>query len=155
KEIMQGDDFVGYLPSNPQWSMDNETLYFDWNPDGAYSDSLYAYQLKKSKIQKSDFETGFNLPPSRGTLNKDKSLKLYSKRGDIFILNLKTRAITQITDTEEYEDNPHFTENGARVAYVRGNNLYSWSISDGSTVQLTNFKTKESEKKKSIRNEWL
>ncbi|HUH46623.1 MAG TPA: prolyl oligopeptidase family serine peptidase, partial [Arenibacter sp.] len=146
---------IGHLPSDPRWSMDGETLYFDWNPEGAYSDSLYAYPLKKSKILKSDFETEFNLPPSLGTLNKEKSLKLYSRHGDIFKVDLKTRTITQITDTEEQESNPHFTDNGTQIAYVRNNNLYSWNISDGSTVQLTNFRTKEAEEKKSIKNEWL
>ena len=35
KKIMQGDDFVGHLPSNPQWSLDGQTLYFDWNPEKA------------------------------------------------------------------------------------------------------------------------
>ena len=37
---MQGDDFVGHLPSNPQWSLDGQTLYFDWNPEKAQNDSL-------------------------------------------------------------------------------------------------------------------
>ena len=35
KKIMQGDDFVGHLPSDPQWSTDGQTLYFNWNPEQA------------------------------------------------------------------------------------------------------------------------
>ncbi|WP_251808164.1 prolyl oligopeptidase family serine peptidase [Arenibacter sp. H213] len=152
---MKGDNFVGHLPSNPQWSVDGQTLYFNWNPEQAYSDSLYAHHLKSSNTVKTNFETEFALPSTRGVLNEDKSLKLYAKRGDIFIVNQKTQVITQITDTEEYEGNPHFTENGTKVAFSKGDNLYTWNISSGTTVQLTNFKSEKTDQKKSIKNEWL
>ncbi|GGW23554.1 peptidase S9 [Arenibacter certesii] len=152
---MQGDHFIGHLPSNPQWAIDGETLYFKWNREQAYSDSLYAYHLKSSKTIKTDFETEYALPSAYGTYNKDKSLKVYSKRGDVYLLNLKNQVITQITNTEEYEDSPHFTDHGTKVAYVKGNNLYSWDIGRGTTTQLTNFIPEKKEKNKSEKDEWL
>ncbi|NKI28014.1 prolyl oligopeptidase family serine peptidase [Arenibacter sp. 6A1] len=155
KEIMQGDDFVGQLPSSPQWSLDGETLYFKWNPEKAFSDSLYGYNLKQSRIEKTDFETEYALPSARGVFNKDNTLKLYSKGGDIFIVNLSTNAITQITDTEAYEGNPHFTDHGSKVAYIKDTNIYTWDIAKGTTAQLTKFKAKDTEKKKSTKDEWL
>src|SRR5690606_8519419 len=117
KEIMQGNDFVGHLPSNPQWSLDGQTLYFDWNPEKAQNDSLYAYHLKTAKTSKTDFETAYSLPSSNGVFNRDRSLKLYTKRGDLFLLNLRTQVPIQITRTEAYESVPHFTDNGTKVAY--------------------------------------
>ncbi|MDX1362578.1 MAG: prolyl oligopeptidase family serine peptidase [Arenibacter latericius] len=155
KEIMQGDNFIGHLPSSPQWSIDGQTIYFRWNREQAPSDSLYAHHLKSSKTVKTDFETEYALPSAYGTFNEDKSLKVYSKRGDVFLLNLKTQLITQITNTEEYESNPHFTNHGSKVAYVKDNNLYSWDISTGTTTQLTNFKSEKKEAKKSEKDEWL
>jgi len=155
KEIMQGDDFVGHLPSNPQWSLDGQTLYFDWNPVQAQSDSLYSYHLRSSKTVKTDFETAYALPGSNGVYNQDRSLKLYTKRGDIFMLNLKTQLITQITRTEAYESTPHFTENGTKVAYQKGKNLFTWNIATGSTVQLTQIKSKKTDDEKSKKDQWL
>ena len=32
-QIMQGEKFVGYAPSNINWSTDSKIIYFDWNPD--------------------------------------------------------------------------------------------------------------------------
>ncbi|MEG3657966.1 prolyl oligopeptidase family serine peptidase [Arenibacter palladensis] len=155
KEIMQGDDFVGHLPSNPQWSLDSQTLYFDWNPEKAQNDSLYAYHLKSAKTIKTDFETAYSLPSSGGVFNKDRTLKLYAKRGDIFLLNLKTQGLIQITRTEEYESAPHFTENGTKVAYRQGNNLFTWDIATGSTVQLTKIKSAKKDDEKSEKDQWL
>lgn len=155
KEIMQGDDFVGHLPSNPQWSQDSQTLYFDWNPEKAQNDSLYAYHLKSAKTIKTDFETAYSLPSSGGVFNKDRTLKLYAKRGDIFLLNLKTQGLIQITSTEEYESAPHFTKNGTKVAYRQGNNLFTWDIATGSTVQLTKIKSPKKDDEKSDKDQWL
>ena len=152
---MQGDDFVGHLPSNPQWSLDGQTLYFDWNPEKAQNDSLYAYQLKSAKTIKTDFETSYSLPSSSGVFNQDRTLKLYSKRGDIFLLNLKSQNLIQITSTEDYESAPHFTENGTKVAYRQGNNLFSWDIATGSTVQLTKIKSAKKDDDKSNKDQWL
>ncbi len=152
---MQGDDFVGHLPSNPQWSLDGQTLYFDWNPEKAQNDSLYAYQLKSAKTIKTDFETSYSLPSSSGVFNQDRTLKLYSKRGDIFLLNLKSQNLIQITSTEDYESTPHFTENGTKVAYRQGNDLFSWDIATGSTVQLTKIKSAKKDDDKSKKDQWL
>ncbi|MCK0189862.1 prolyl oligopeptidase family serine peptidase [Arenibacter sp. F20364] len=155
KKIMQGDDFVGHLPSNPQWSLDGQTLYFDWNPEKAQNDSLYAYHLKSAKTIKTDFETSYSLPSTNGVYNPDRSLKVYSKRGDIFLLNLKTRGLIPITQTEEYESAPHFTDNGTKIAYRQGKNLFTWDIANGSTVQLTKIKSAKSEDEKSAKDQWL
>lgn len=155
KEIMQGDDFVGHLPSNPQWSLDSQILYFDWNPEKAQNDSLYAYHLKSAETVKTNFETSYSLPSSDGVFNRDRSLKLYSKRGDLFLLNLKTKVPIQITQTETYESAPHFTGNETKVAYRRGDHLFSWDIATGSTVQLTKIISAKSDDEKSKKDQWL
>jgi hypothetical protein len=33
REIMEGEDFVGYLPEDIRWSEDSKTVYFTWNPE--------------------------------------------------------------------------------------------------------------------------
>ncbi|TQE92856.1 MAG: hypothetical protein FKY71_18915, partial [Spiribacter salinus] len=41
--MQEAETWVGAWPSSPFWSEDGETLYFQWNPEGAFvSDSLFA-----------------------------------------------------------------------------------------------------------------
>ncbi len=156
KQIMQGDDFVGHLPSNVQWSVDGKTIYFDWNPEAVHSDSLYSYQLQNQKIQKVDFETEYDLPSSRGTFNTKRTQKIYAKNGDIFMLDIASNTITSITKTNDYEGSPHFTENETKVAYEKNNNIFTWDITTGTTTQITDFTDKKEEpEKKSTKDEWL
>lgn len=81
KDIMQGDDFVGHRPSTPYWSTDGKTLYFDWNPNNAMSDSLYAYSIDHKNIEKLGFLEANALPSSRLTYNQAKTEAVYSKMG--------------------------------------------------------------------------
>ena len=40
-QIMQGEKFIGYSPTNISWSDDSKTVYFDWNPDDELLRSKY------------------------------------------------------------------------------------------------------------------
>ncbi len=153
---MKGDDFVGHLPSNPYWSTDGSTLYFDWNPDGALSDSLYAYTLARKTTKKVNFMETNALPSQRLTYNQDKSRAVYEKGGDIYLLDVATYTATPITKTLDRESSPHFTHNGKSVAFTKGGELFTWSIAAGITEQQTNFvKSKDKEPKRDSKDEWL
>ena len=41
EKIMRDPKWMGSSPSNPFWGVDGTTLYFQWNPDKAPSDSTY------------------------------------------------------------------------------------------------------------------
>ncbi|MCX2679324.1 prolyl oligopeptidase family serine peptidase [Galbibacter sp. EGI 63066] len=156
EQIMQGDDFVGHLPSDVYWSEDGNTIYFQWNPEKAYSDSLYAYNLKTEKIDKADFETEYNLPSPYAKYNADHTKKVYSKHGNIFLFDIKTNKPLQITDTKERESSPYFIKNETQIAYRKDDNIYTWDISSGVTVQITDFTNKKDRpKQRDSREEWL
>ena len=156
KEIMQGDAFVGHLPSDVQWDENGDAIYFKWNPESAFSDSLYTYNLKNNKIDQVSFEDTYNLPPQRVVYNADQSKKAYTNHGDLYLIDEGSKKITQITNTIERESNPHFTNNNTAIAYTKNNNLYVWDITSGITTQITNFTDKkEKDKKKDSKDEWL
>lgn len=156
KDIMQGDDFVGPRPSSAYWSTDSQTLYFDWNPDGAMSDSLYAYSIANKDLNKVDFLTANALPSSRLTYNNAKTEAVYSKNGDIFLLDNDTYQSKPITKTQERESNPHFTDDGKSIAFVKDGELFTWNIASGLIVQKTHFvKSKGSEPQRDSKDEWL
>ncbi|NVN17842.1 prolyl oligopeptidase family serine peptidase [Muricauda sp. HICW] len=156
KDIMQGDDFVGHRPSSAYWATDGKTLYFDWNPDGALSDSLYAYSVTNKKINKVGFLDANSLPSSRLTYNQVKTKAVYAKNGDIFLLDLNTHQSKPITKTQARESGPHFTDNGKSIAFEQNGELFTWNTDSGLLEQKTRFvKSKNSEPKRDSKDEWL
>lgn len=143
EDIMQGEQFVGFLPRNLQWSANGNKLYFSWNPT---ADTLW-----------STFKTGIDekgelLQPElvsweeesqivgRGTYNKAKTQKVYVSNGDLFLYDHNKESRFQITNTLERESNPFFSGDESKIIYRKGANLFAWNRTDGSTRQLTDFK---------------
>jgi dipeptidyl aminopeptidase/acylaminoacyl peptidase len=157
REIMRGEEYVGYLPENPWWSEDGESIYFSWNPDFDTLRSTYKIDVSSRKISKLTFEELKNLPSKGGDYNSDHSEKVYVKNGDIFLMDVKNGQIFQVTNTTERASNPQFSRDEKLIIYQSANNLFSWDIQNGAVAQLTNF-VSGNEKIESIPDEmhqWL
>ncbi len=138
EQIMQGANFVGNLPNNIYWADNSKEFYFYWNPENAYSDSLYSYNIESGKTQKVDFETEWNLP-EKGVYNSEKTKKVYTKNGDIFYIDIANNKKIQVTNTLAWESNTKFVENDSKIVFRLNNNLYTFKVVSGEYEQITNF----------------
>ena len=156
---MQGERFTGYSPDNLRWSSSGRELYFEWNPDMDTISPLYSILVNKPIPQEVRPEERKKMPSYNGTYNRDRSEMVYSKDGDLYLLQVNTGSIVQITNTSVVESNPEFSFSEDKILYTNGSNLYSWTIKNGSTEQLTDFRSgKAKPEEKSFDNErdkWL
>jgi dipeptidyl aminopeptidase/acylaminoacyl peptidase len=157
EKIMRDPKWIGIAPSNVFWSEDSKSVYFNWNPDKNTGDSLYTVTLANRSPQKVNPLILRSLPPSNGVYNKAGTKRLYEKNGDLYILDVLTLKITQITSTNDREFNPAFSSDERKVLFASNTNLFSWEINTGIITQLTDFKkgTKKTEPKLSEQEKWL
>jgi len=155
-QIMQGDDFVGYLPSQIEWAENNQSIYFSWNPDRDTIRSTYKADIQTKEIKKLSFDE-LKKMQNEGDYTKDFAWKVYQKQGDIFLVNLSDQKVKQITNTIERESYPRFSGDESSILFQKENNLFQWSIEEGTTTQLTDFRkgNKQKEAKKDKREAWL
>ncbi|MCK7589308.1 prolyl oligopeptidase family serine peptidase [Subsaxibacter sp. CAU 1640] len=155
-QIMQGEDFVGYLPTDIEWSDDSKNIYFSWNPDNDTIRSTYEVNINTKKINKRSFEALKN-SSSSGDFSKDFKWKVYEKGGDLFLQNTTDFTSKRITNTLDRESNPKFSGDQKSIIYQQSNNLYQWNIEDGTTKQLTDFKSgkEKPESKLNEQDQWL
>ncbi len=139
-KIMRDPKWIGTPPTNVFWSEDGRKVYFNWNPDGNRSDSLYVVEAKGKTIRKVSPQERRSLPSQGGAYNMAKTQKVYEKHGDIYLLNIKNGKVIQVTNTVEREGNPGFTFDEQEVTFVRDNNLFAWNINNGHVAQLTDFR---------------
>lgn len=158
EKIMRDPKWIGTSPTLPQWSIDSRSLFFNWNPEQAISDSLYYITLSNKTPVKATTEQKQNRVPS-GILNYNtaRTAYVYNKDGDIFYTEVKTGKTKRITQTIDTESNPQFTFNQTKIAYTRSQNLYTWDIATGETVQLTNTRAGSAPKTADTnpQEEWL
>lgn len=137
-QIMEGTAFVGESPSRISWGQDSETIYFNWNPEQDTLVSLYQVTWRNREPRKvSPEEEDQRL--TGGAYNSDFSQQVFSKQGDLYLLDLATREVQQLTHTLARESNPRFTADDQGILYVLDNNLYHWNLASSQLVQLTNI----------------
>ena len=158
-KIMQDPKWIGISPSNVHWSEDGKWIYFNWNPDGDVSDSLYKVSQNGGKPQKVSPKERQLLPSRYGDYSKDWMKKVYAKNSDIFMQNIKNGNTTQITNTVDRESNPKFSGDEKSVTFISGGNIYRWAMAAGSVTQITNFREgeekSEDKEPKTEHEKWL
>ena len=146
--IMQDPkNWVGTSPSNPFWSDDSKTLYFSWNPDKATSDSLYKVTFTAGKtpaptkpVKVSPTERRALATPPNFGFNRARTQRLFERQDDLFLIDVKTNAVRQLTNTTEAESSPVFSGDERQVIFRRSGNLFSLDLGSGLLSQLTDFK---------------
>lgn len=135
--IMQGERFVGYAPSSIQWDDRSETVFFSWNPDLDTLRSRYKVDWSGGEPTKMTVEEMQQMPSS-GIYNADRSLKAFSRNGDLFLF--QDGMEKQLTNTLGTERPIAFSKDESSLIYQYRNNLYKMSLKGAEIVQLTDFK---------------
>lgn len=139
EKIMQGEKFTGYSPENMQWSPAGKVLYFSWNREMEPERSLYIYEPGKGEPVKASLEERKNQVPYSVTYNREMSKAVYSREGDLFLMDVKTGTTKRITSSAAIESSPVFSADEGKIIFTSQNNLFSWEVSTGIFTQLTDF----------------
>lgn len=162
EKIMRDPKWIGTSPSNPLWSVDGKTVYFNWNPGNAIADSVYYITTNGKTPRKLTVNESAAVVYAKDvTYNANAGLYVYAKEDDIFLGESKTQKSIRITQTAGIESRPGFSFNDQKVIYQLSQNLYAWDIATGETIQLTDFQKdmsaleNEQDKKGDQQEEWL
>jgi dipeptidyl aminopeptidase/acylaminoacyl peptidase len=139
EKIMRDPKWIGVAPSNIHWDDDSKKIYFNWNPQNDYKDVLYTISTYNTDPEKVTSEEKRDIVPDNGKWNKSHTKKVYVKGGDIFLENVKSGKISQLTGTGDRESNPSFSSDENKILFMRGNNLFALKLNGSELLQLTNF----------------
>lgn len=156
EKIMRDPKWIGVAPSNVFWGEDSKQVYFLWNPEKNPGDSLYSISTVNSSPAKVSPQVRRQLPNS-GPYSRSRSKKVFEKNGDIFLLDVISGKVTQITNSVDRESNPAFSSDEKKILFAANSNLFSWDVSTGAFTQITDFKkgTKKPDPKLSEQDKWL
>ncbi len=138
QKIMRDPKWMGVAPTNYRWSKDSKTVFFNWNPENKEKDPAYKVGVLTNKPELTEDNAAEKAAVKNYTFNKDKTLGLSEKGGDIYLFNFKTNKETRLTNTVDRESGSYFLYNND-VVFQRGDNLFQVSLSTAEMKQLTNF----------------
>ncbi len=165
EKIMQDPLWMGTFPSDINWGIDSETVYFDYNPEENPADSLYRITVQNpQKILKVSAAERQKLIPSRGDFNDKRSEKIFTENGDLYIYHLRSSKKEELLDLPSSIENPQFLANDDQISFEAENNAYLYDLNSGFIKKLTHIEKGEprdekekklSEKEKFLENENL
>ncbi len=138
--IMRDPAWIGIAPSSPFWSEDGERLYFTWRREGDAGDSLYV-SIRGGTPRRATLDERKTLTSQSGDYSKDFAKKVFSRNGDIFLLDIKRGSETQLTSTLASEFNPRFLANEQSIAFEREGNVFIRELGSGLERQVTNIRS--------------
>lgn len=140
EEIMKGEEFIGFSPQNIRWAMDNESVVFDWNPNGELGRSLYAYQLKQKSTRKVPVvDSRFFWTPILDNHLPITVNHYFNDNGDLARYNSKTKLKTTVYSGKEAVGGVFRSNNSPCVYFLIENNLFCYNETVGSIIQVSNF----------------
>lgn len=155
-KIMRDPKWMGTAPSNYRWSENSKYLFFDWNPEAKDKSQVYRLDVNSKKYELStDSIAKLEVAPDY-IFNKDKSLAVFEKDGDLFLKN-KQNKVVRLTETIERE-NPLAFLISNELVFQRNENIYAIDFANNATRQLTNFQKGSAQKadsKLSDQDQWL
>jgi dipeptidyl aminopeptidase/acylaminoacyl peptidase len=142
RSIMRAEENVGVSPSQVRWTDDSRWIYFRWQPGGLEWDagtSLYRVSAEGGAPERLDDDRARSLAPllADGDLSPDGRWRVASESGDLHLIDRASLETRPLTHTEDSEDQPVFSADGASVLFRRGNDVYRLTLATGALTQLT------------------
>lgn len=148
EDIMKGDEFIGHQPENHRWSIDGQTVLFDWNPNNEIDDSTFFWnKLSKSPQKVSTPNPVYDIDFIAS--QKDYDVVYYTNQGVLYAYTKSTKKTKKVIQLAERINSVERSSNPDIIFFQQNRNVYQFNTIDFSIVQLTNFKTgKESKSDK-------
>ena len=143
EQIMADPDWIGREPESPYWADDSQSVYFAQKEAGSDERDLHRVQLEGSKPQLVLFEDLGLADESLGDYNRERTQKLYSRHGDLFLRDFTSGQTLQLTRTHVSEINPSFLANPDRFTFQRDQKLFVRVLSTGMEYQPAELKLED------------
>ncbi|MCL1142255.1 S9 family peptidase [Shewanella gaetbuli] len=137
-QIMANPDWMGIFAQGAYWSDDSQAIYFSRQAHQAPTRDYYKQGIQQNTAEKLSLDQLHLADQKNAVLNLDKSKKAYIYQGNLFVKDLTTATIKQITKQNQAIDGVRFLSNGD-IAYWQGNNIFRLHQSSGLIEQLASI----------------
>ena len=147
EDIMKGDEFIGHQPDNHRWSIDGQTVLFDWNPNNEIDNSTY-YWNKSSKSPQKVTTSNPIYDVDFIAAQKDFDVVYYTNQGVLYAYTKSTKKTKKIIQSADRISAVQRSTTPDIVFFQQNRNVYQFNTKDFSMVMLTNFKSGKENKAK-------
>lgn len=144
EQAMADPDWIGRAPQNPYWSDDGDSVYFTQKRAESQLKDLYQLDLDRGSIQRISPESYPTADVPSRTLSGNDRLKTYTREGDVYVKDLRSGHITQLTRTAAVESSAQFTADNGGVIFSREDTVFVRDLDSGLEYQAAELLSEKS-----------
>ncbi|MGB1261738.1 MAG: prolyl oligopeptidase family serine peptidase [Cognaticolwellia sp.] len=155
EKIMSDPDWFGRAPESWYWGDDSETVFYQQKRQGNPLRDLVQKNLSAQgngepvKLAQMHVASDKN-----AVLNSAGTHEAYAFEGNVFVKNLASQTVQQLTYTSAVESSVMFLNNG-NVAYRVGDVFYAHDMNSQKIIELANLKMSDGEKSSTDTSSYL
>ncbi len=146
RSFMRAEEVVGQSPAGVSWTDDSRWIYFTWVPAGEEWNAerqLWRVAAEGGEAELIDdplVADSLQLTFAGGDLNSDRSLRVTSWRGDLYLVDRSSLSVRRLTDTRDSKSSPLFSADGREIFFTQDGQIFSLELETGSVTQLTDIR---------------
>ncbi len=130
EQVMADPDWIGPAVEGAWWAWDSRQVQYQLKRDGSPIRDTYRQALDGSAAQRvADGERG-QLDAAAPAYDSQRQRTAFVRNGDVFVRDLRSGALQQLTRSNDQEAQPRFSSDGG-VTWRVGNQWYRWTAAGG------------------------
>ena len=142
EKIMSDPDWIGRSPESWYWGDDSNTVFYMQKQQGNPLRDLFKTSTSDKNPEKVALADLHRLSDRHAQLNKDKTKEVYTYQGNVFVKDLTSNHVIQLTHTSDTESSAMWLNNG-NVAYRIGNKVFEHDLRQNQLKELASLINKD------------
>ncbi|WP_459555963.1 prolyl oligopeptidase family serine peptidase [Lacunimicrobium album] len=155
--IMSDPEWISRSPQRGYWADDSQSIYYQRKRAGSELSDWFQSDLAGNILRVVEDKDLGTMDTPGGILSADGKRKAYDRAGDLFLKNLETGEIQQLTRTRHRESSPKFMTDGKRLMFQRDDVILARDLKTGLEAELVDLRMENDpdEKRKKDREGYL
>src|SRR5690242_18529605 len=128
EQAMADPDWIGAPAQHPYWSVDGQSVYYSLKQKGTQVRDLH----RVGGAGGADTIVGADAMPNAdgadAVFDRAHARAAFVRNGDVFLRDVATGRLTQVTRTPQKESAPQFSADGRALQYRSGNDWFVYDI---------------------------
>ncbi len=132
EQVMADPDWIGPGVDNAWWQWDGQQVQYQLKRDGSPVRDTFRQPVNGAAAQRVGDNERAGLDAANPAYDTQRQRMVFARNGDIFLRDLRSGALTQLTRSNETESRPQFASDGG-VIWRAGNDWYHWAAGGGTS----------------------
>ena len=130
QQVMADPDWIGAPVEQAWWSWDGQRAYYTRKRDGATIRDIFAQPIAGGVATLLDGSARAELDAAQPVYDAQRARMAFVRNGDVFVRDLRSGALTQLTRSNDDETQPQWNSDGG-LAWRVGNAWFRWTAGAG------------------------